>query len=50
MGRPLKGKAPRDRVLQVRLTAAEHEGLKKLAKKRGVSMADLLMESFRKEK
>ena len=53
MGRPPKGTAPRTKVLQVRLTTAEHRMLKRLAKEESarknkkVNMADLLMGPFR---
>jgi predicted HicB family RNase H-like nuclease len=38
----------RSKVLQIRLSMAEHEALQQIAQKRGMSMADLLMEPWRK--
>lgn len=46
--KPLPPEKTRAKVLQIRLSSAEHEALRLLAEKRGVSMADLLMEPFRK--
>ena len=50
MGRPLLGDAPRDHVLQIRLTKKEHKTLLREAKKLGISAAEMLMKPWRKKR
>ena len=47
-GRPLKGKAPRNMGIRIRVTAQEYQAIDKAAKAKGVSMTDVLTEPFRK--
>jgi hypothetical protein len=46
--KPIPKQLRRSMVLQLRLSHEEHGTLKALADKRGISMADLLMEPYRK--
>ncbi|MCS4488401.1 plasmid mobilization protein [Streptococcus sciuri] len=44
-GRPIKGKAKRDRRLEIRLTADEYKMIQKTADRHGISKADLIVEA-----
>lgn len=47
-GRPPKDGVSRDTYFQMRLSRAELSRLKKIARKRDISVAELLMEPYRK--
>lgn len=49
MGRPTISGEARDKVLKLRITANERQALKAEAKKRGLSVAELLMLPWRSE-
>ena len=47
-GRPIIGKTPRNKVMRMRVTAAEYRAISKAAKAKGQSMTAVLVESFKK--
>lgn len=48
-GRPLAGDNPRDEMIRLRVSKQELAALKDEARKRGLTVSDLLMNPWRKE-